>query len=200
MRITTLSILSFSLVAAIGCKKKQDDAPGKASAPPPPPPPPPASAAALAKKACTDWPGFEGKGDFVENCKTKGGSAFEAVWTGEFKKNLFNEEVPSFKITNKFDRDVTWANISVWLYDKDGKLLEVGGAKRTYQNGSGILKLKAGETAEFGFGPDRKTVPAETATIVAEVMGWGWDAEPKLYFAAHAGIDNFDDRPKDGWK
>lgn len=198
MRINTLTIFTIGLVATAGCKKKQDDAPvskpaatGAAAAPKP---------ADTTKKSCADWPGFAGKGDFSDMCKSKGPSAFEAVWTGQFKKNLFNEEVPSFNVTSHFDRDVSWANVSVWVYDKDGKLLDINGSKRSYQNGSGILKLAAGETAEFGFGPDKKTVPAEATMFVAEVSGWGWDTEPSMYFSAHDGVASLDDRPKDGWK
>ena len=208
MRNTLL--IGAALAAAVSvtaCKKKKssEGAPAEpgTTAAKPAKPPPPVSAEALAKKACGDW-GYEGKGELGAPCTTKGPPPFEVKWTGRYKNNAFGDEVPVFTVTSKFDRDVTWTNVSVWHYDKDGTVLEITGMdgskfKRAYENG-GLLTVKAGETLDLAFGQDKKYIPAGTETIVAEITEWGWSEEPKLFFRAYAEVGSLDERPKDGWK
>lgn len=200
MTTHTFTFALAATLAAAGCKKGEDkpvaassspSAPATASAPKPVP-----STPAVAK-SCADY-GGEGKGDFGDTCRIKGKSPFVVKWTGGYEER-FGQELPVFEITSNFDRPVTWGNISYWYYDKDGKLLDVGGVKRGYENGSGLLELAPGETKRFKVGTPKPEQPAATATIVAEVTGWGWETKPEMFFSAFGEVDNLDERPFAGW-
>ena len=161
------------------------------------------TAAAGAEKSCKDY-GFEGQGTFSEPCKLKGPAPFTAKWTGKYVES-FGEKKPEIEITSNFGHETTWGNVSLWYYDKDGKVLEhktKDGTtfKRYYKNGSGVLPLKPKETKKLVFGVAEKESPKGTDSIEAEVTGFGWDAEPALYFDAYSEKTGLDDRPKGGWK
>ena len=160
-------------------------------------------------KSCADY-GGTGKGEFGDSCMLKGPAPFKVELTGEYKMD-FDREVPVLKITNNFDHETSWGSISLWYYDKDGKVLELTSYDGTWKfkqynmNGSGVLRAKPGETIEVLTGMEKAKVPPETVAIEAEVTGWGWDgpnggADGGMYFHPHHDVTDWENRPQGGWR
>lgn len=162
-------------------------------------------------KSCADYGGV-GDGTFEKMCMLPK-IATEAKWTGTFEKSMFGTEEAVIEVKNLTDHALNWATLSVWCYDKDGKLLEFTSLeksgkpfKRFYRTGSGVLNDKSGKPVAPGatvrvLGLQKPMLPEGLDTCVAETTAWGWDdKDSKMFF----GVDrppstNIENRPKAGF-
>lgn len=113
--------------------------------------------------------GCTGTGDFSSmcNCKDKPQEVpFEAKPTGKYH-SFFKK--PEWELTNKTDKDISWASAAVYYYDKSGKQLEATTNGKSYKlariNGS-TFTLKPKETKTISFGFLRDAAPAGAASMV----------------------------------
>ncbi len=200
--IVTLAVLAaFPTLAA--CNKvdasASDASASDASAKPASSTAPQSSAPKKDKATCADW---GGEGSLDKECVLKGKSPFKAKWTGGYMDS-FGRQIPEFEVESNFEIEVSWGYVAIYYYDKDGKQLEItfeDGRKvmHSYENGSGILKIKPGEKKKLGFGPTKAETPAGTDTIEIEITGWGAEQPAKKFFAVD--VEDYKVRPKGGWK
>jgi hypothetical protein len=205
MRKTTVSIAApwavMALLAGSSCKR-DDGSASEGSARPASGSASNAAASSQPKKdkpTCADW---GGEGSLDRECVLKGKSPFKAKWTGAYVDS-FGRQVPEFEVESSFELEVSWGYVATYYYDKDGKQLELNldngyKAMHNYENGSGLLKMKPGETKKLGFGVTKEQVPAGTETIEAEITGWGVETPVKKFFAVE--VEDYKVRPKGGWK
>lgn len=197
-------------MAATACKKSDDPKPSDKPAEAKVDPKPAAPAAPAAPKSCADY-GGTGKGEFGDFCKLKGPAPFEVTVTGNYADD-FGVKRPEVKITNKTDHETSWGSITIWYYDKDGKLVkQMSDDGKTdlgtdwNMNGSGVLNIKPGESTTVAVGMPQDKTPPEAVKMEAEVTGWGWDGpdgsdKGGMFFDPHDGVDDFQNRPVGGWK
>jgi uncharacterized protein YcfL len=215
---TTFTLILLASLALVGCDKKKDPAPkpagsgsavvptGSGSAAPTgsgsAAPTGSGSAAPTAGKSCAD---LGGTADGATRCtfKATAPQPFDAVYTGKFEGTMMRPEPGAvFKVTNKFDRPVTIQSAQAYVYDKDGKQLEfvVGTDKLKYaQDSSGsLLEINAGETKDFIHSMGKENLPPEADTVQVEFLAW--KTADGMEFSRNVETDQFDVRPKDGWK
>jgi hypothetical protein len=184
-------LIALALVAGCSKSDKSSDA-GLSSAPATP---------KVGVKSCADWGGAGDGTSLVAPCKLKGRAPITVAWTGKFNEH----GVPLFTVTNTLDHETSWGELDAWYYDKSGKIIEWSGGnggkfKRYLEQGGDVVSLKAHETKEMAFGVDKQHAPANPHAIEGEVISWGWETDPKMYFFAHDGVNDLDARPQGGWK
>ncbi len=178
-------LLCVSLVFAVSaCGKKDDDKDKKktdkttakkpADTKTKPADTKPKDPAPKAKKLTCESLGCTGAGTFRDKCNCKGKDVkvpLSAVATGG--KGPFGRSAFDYK--NSSDKDIEWASVRVYYYDKDGKQLETELRGRKFKmsssNGS-TMKIKASSTIKAGIGFKTDVVPKGTKTIQAVFDGW----------------------------
>jgi predicted component of type VI protein secretion system len=145
MQTATRLVLAAALaVAVVGCNKSDSGAaPGASSASPG------ASGASAAPSG----------GSF-------GPTSVTVDWTGKFIDSEGDKQVPVYKVTNHFGKDVYY--MKVWYYFYDGSKKQIG--REFFERYS--LNLKPGESREMPLGTSRdKMAKGDIKAIQAVVVG-----------------------------
>jgi hypothetical protein len=133
----------------------------------------------------TDCPkGSTGPGTFDHPCAAKGGAR---LMTAEATGKADDKGNPQFRVVNKHTATILYGKVTVYYYDKAGKLLEVkdtSGATRKHIGCGGNIfggVMKPNEKAVVSFSCIKKdSAPEGTATTEAEISMVGFaDAEGK---------------------
>lgn len=194
--------LVLAAVAAMcfaGCKKK-NAATGSgsdtvAAAPAAPAAGKPAEPAAK-PKSCEERGGTK-QGD---NCAVKSPAPVDAVFENKFDTDMMHTEPGAvFKVTNKLAVPVKIHTAQLYAYDKSGKQLDIdiNGTKNKFSQDSSmsLIELDPNESKDFVHGIGKKNLPADMDTVQLEIIAWSEDGNELT-----RAVDNFDVRPKDGWK
>jgi hypothetical protein len=113
--------------------------------------------------------GSTGEGTSSKPCVGKG-RVLEAEWTGKWGPNAM------FKITNKTDKKIDFAQACVWYYDKDGKWLKIDNKPlpECSSSSGGVISIGPKETKEQGFGHKEAEAPKGTVKVEMEFNKVGW--------------------------
>lgn len=109
-----------------------------------------------------------------------GPDSVSVEWTGKFVDSEGDKQVPTYKVTNKSDKEVYY--IKVWYYFYDGAKKQIG--REFFQRYS--LNLKPGASQEMPLGKSKdKMAKGDIKTIQAIVVGatfpndGKWDGDVK---------------------
>lgn len=159
---------------------------------------------ARAEKSCEELGGTPSTSS-TPRCILKAGTApFDAPFTGKFE-TTFRQSTPGavFKVTSKFDRPVKISSAQVYVYDKAGKQVTfvIGDRKPTYLQDSisGLLEIAPGETKTFVHSVRKEYLPADMGALEVEFLAWT-TADGKMTFDRRIDSQQFEVRPKGGWK
>lgn len=196
-----LTLIVTASITTLGCKKKEEGAPGAppagSAAPAPSGKEAPAPTGATALKSCEELGGTaEGK-----TCVLKGPAPFEATFTGKFEGTSMRPAPGAvFKVTSKFDRPVNISNAQLYAYDKTGNQIDIvhenDKMKYAQDSSSSLIELAPGETKEFVHSTGKENLP-DMDTVQLEFFTWS-ATDGSAEFVRRIGDDEA--RPKDGWK
>ena len=135
--------------------------------------PTPTKPAAKAAMTCVSL-GCTGTGKMPSMCKCQDKpvtAPLKAVATGGDASGGRKE----FTLSNTSDKDIEWASVRIYYYDKDGKQLEAElrgkKFKMSSSNGS-TMKIGAKASRKLGMGFRGDAIPAGTKTVQAVFDGW----------------------------
>jgi hypothetical protein len=158
MKLVSLLVLAAALSLAVaGCNNSQSGSSGSASS---------------AQPATTGASAPSG-GPF-------GPTSVTVQWTGKFQDGDGEKQVPVYKVTNHFGKDVYY--MKVWYYFYDGGKKQIG--REFFERYS--LNIKPGETKEMPLGTGKdKMAKGDLKAIQAVVVGttyadkgtWNGDAK-----------------------
>jgi hypothetical protein len=194
-------LAAVAALCVVGCKKKNDasssagGSAATATAPAAAKASEPAPAGAKAK-TCEEQGGTK-QGD---SCALKTPAPIDVVYEGKFDTDMMHPDPGAeFKVTNKLASPVKVNTVQIYAYDKAGKQLDLdlAGSKSKYDQESqgGLIELDPSGSKDFVSGLQKKNMPADMDTMQAEIISWSVDG--KDFSRA---VDNFEVRPKDGWK
>jgi hypothetical protein len=152
--LTLIAVLALSIV---GCNKSDSGSPAGASS----------------TQTATSGAGTPSSGSF-------GPGSVTVEWTGKLVDSEGDKQVPVYKVTNHFSKDIYY--LKVWYYFYDGSKKQLG--REFYERYSLDMKPGASQEMPLGQGKD-KMVKGDVKAIQAVVVGatyadkGKWDGDVK---------------------